>query len=952
MLTMRYLLPLMLVLATCWAGNPIFDSVAPELIQEVPDDYRLPKNVVPKNYVIELTPYINTGDEKNFTFDGKSEIYLQVKENNTTTITFHAKNITLHSVNLTYEKPEPQIKEDTFLNFKEDKYKDFITVSLSNPIDTGTKNVKLSLSYTGVLNDELRGFYRSSYKKGNETRWLATTHFEPVGARQAFPCWDEPAIKATFNIRITIPENIKNYKVVSNMLESPESTNKTTVFQQTPIMSTYLVAFVVSDYEVKRENAEEKRFGVWTRPDAINSTEFALKIGNETLKKLDEFTGIKYYNMTEATKMDQISIPDFAAGAMENWGLVTYRETALLYTENKTTTQEKQAIATVIAHEFSHQWFGNLVTCDWWDYIWLNEGFATFFQYYTTEQVVQSLYDESWHLMDQFVIKILQESAFVVDATDETRPLNSKNSAKTPGQIQSLFDDIAYKKGASILRMLQQFLTEDVFQKGLQRYLSNNKFKSVTPFELFKAIQDAEVDKVKNALPKEVSLDTVMSNWLNEPGYPVVNVMRIKESEIFNLTQKRFFLTKPTKQAYTKPIEWYIPITYVTNEAPEDTKSLWMKPNTTQTIDKVNDKTWILVNKDQTGYYRVNYDPGNWKLLATYLREDYYKNISDTNRAQLIDDALNLARTGYLKYDASLRIIQYLSKETDYIPWYAAVRAFNYIDNLLQGSENLDKYHAYVARKIEAFAEEVKYNEPNEGTHVTKLGKKLALITACKYGQKDCENFAKKELEEWLEDKEGNKKLSPDLKREIICAGLRKADAETWNKAVEKYKKSNDVDERLDILLGLGCATSKEIIKNFLDLTIKEDPFTDTLSALDSIFEGNAGSFDSILDFINEHIEITKKANKKQLTALFNKLATRVITIEKYGELSLLADLHKIGRFTTFGHVIENLAWIKSYQKDVGTWFVENQNDDSSSASSFTLASFLVLIPVLLARFN
>ncbi|XP_070160927.1 aminopeptidase N [Polyergus mexicanus] len=944
---MKYLLPLMLALAICWAGNPLFENVAPELNHElvrdelVLDNYRLPDDVVPTNYVIELTPYLDTIDEKNFTFDGHSEIDLDIKRN-TTTITFHAKQLKFNEedVNLKIDNKNISIENITL-----NEQKDFVTLTLKEQITSQMKG-KLILNYSGVLrNDELRGFYNSSYQKENETRWLATTHFEPVGARQAFPCWDEPAIKATFTIIINTRALNKEYQAVSNMLEdTTQKQENKTIFFQTPKMSTYLVAFVVSDY--KKEGNET--FGVWTRSNAISSTKFAYEIGQETLNNLIKFTGINYNQPNIPMKMDQISIPDFGAGAMENWGLVTYRESALLYTEGKTTTQDKQSIATVIAHEFSHQWFGNLVTCDWWDYIWLNEGFATFFQYYTTEQVVQTLFHESWRLMDQFVIKNLQASAFVIDATTKTRPLNSEIKTKNPNQIQALFDDIAYKKGASILRMLQKYLTEDVFQEGLKNYLTNHKYNSVTPDILFNEI---ETDDIKKGLPDNLSLYKVMDNWLNKAGYPVVTVERPENSTtIVNLKQQRFYLVKPAKQDTT---QWYIPITYVTEEAPKDTKSLWMKPESASVHNNtvwVNNTQWILFNKDQTGYYRVNYYPDNWNRLAAYLQEKNYTIISDTNRAQLIDDALNLARAGYLNYDSALQITKYLNQETDYIPWYAAVRAFDYLDHILQGMENHDKYHAYVAQKIEKFANKVNYTDP-EGSHVTKLGKVLALDTACKYGQKDCENFAKEELEQWLKE-EGGKKLSPDLRRGIICAGLRKGDADTWQKTLKKFQDSIDINERGDILSGLGCA-SMENVDKLLSSTIKENA-KDIFSVMSSIAAGNAKSVDALLDFINKYIEEIKKIDKnnKQLSALLNKLAIKVTTYEQYIQLSLV--VYKYAQeFTVLAQAIENLAWIETYQPIVQKWIDDNHKQkEPNSATSFTLASFLVIIPVLLARFN
>ncbi|XP_071569030.1 aminopeptidase N-like [Temnothorax nylanderi] len=964
MLTMKSFLPLMLVIAACWASDPIFDDVPPQLIQEVSDNYRLPNDVVPINYDITLEPIFES-PKNNFSFNGKSVITLKII-NATRTITFHAKELEFvqKDVILTEEKKGSTPKELQTIVY--DPQKDFVILTFNDTIKE-QENAKLSLSYTGILNDDLRGFYRSSYQnKDGKKTWLATTQFEPVGARQAFPCWDEPSLKATFNITIKVPK-IQGYKAVSNMLG--KSDKEGTVFDRTPIMSTYLVAFVVSDFETL-EN-KDKTFGILAKPTVENSAkEFAFDYGLQTLEELKNYTGIDYYGKTGQSmqKMDQIAIPDFAAGAMENWGLVTYREPRLLYVVNKTTTADKQAIGTVIAHEFAHQWFGNLVTCKWWNSIWLNEGFATFFQYYISDKVIPKLdEDDDWRLMEQFVVTNLQASSFVVDASSKTRPLEPvETSIQTPAQIKSLFDDIAYKKGASILNMMNGFLTETVFQKGLKQYLndhfSKSETSSVTSNDLFDSIQKSD-KKLADYLPKNVSLKKVMDSWVNKPGYPVVTVTWNATSEQFDVTQERFFRTKSPKEDKT---QWYVPINFVTEEDPEevlpaDRKSRWLIPEEVMSIENLNKTKWILFNKDQTGYYRVNYDKENWVLLSEYLLTSDYKNISATNRAQLIDDALNLARAGRLKYTTALNITSYLSNEVDYIPWYAAARALNYLDSVLLGGKNYTAYQIYVANKTANFVEEANYEDPANGTHVDKLAKVLALNTACRYGLESCEKFVNEKLAKWLEQKPKDNKqiLVPDLRSGILCAGLRNANLDTWNKTLEKYKTIQDKDEKADVLAGLGCAKSKEIANRFLKSSLEENSVVDVFAAMNSVCAGNAESFDVLIEFINTYIEDIQEADKKdnsRLISLLNKLSGRIVSAKQYTELSILVHgkLQLIDKVEGLTVAIENLAWIKNYREEVEDWIEENCKacQSEGSAGSITLASLLLIASLsLLTRF-
>ncbi|KAL0111142.1 hypothetical protein PUN28_012807 [Cardiocondyla obscurior] len=1013
---MKSLLLLMLVLAVCWASKPItFYDVSPKNDQEILDDYKLPDNVIPTSYEIELSPIFESDkEEESFTFKGKSIIQLEILKD-TYTITFHAHE-ELNITNIILTIPSEPKPKDLKPKLSFVPQKDFVILTFDEPLknEEGLATIAtLTLEYTGKLNDDdLRGFYRSSYQDKKKKKWLATTHFEPVGARRAFPCWDEPHIKSFFTISIKPPNG---YEVISNM--NGKKDQNTWTFNKTPKMSTYLVAFVVSDFQ-SIEKKKNSNFKVWAKPTVQkDSMNFALEYG---LKTLDELSNYTNYNYSETmTKMDQIAIPDFAAGAMENWGLVTYKEPRLLYIDGQNTTEDKQSIATVIAHEFAHQWFGNLVTCKKWNYVWLNEGFATFFQYYISDKVVSKLAEEkkdkdkdkddkdkydkdkddkdkddkdkddkdkddkdkddkeekeedTWRLMEQFVIRNVQASSFVVDADNKTRALNPQNSIQTPAQISSLFDDIAYKKGASILYMMYGFLSEDVFQQGLQKYLNDHKFDSVDSNDFFTSVENSDKD-IKNILPKDKKLEDVMDNWVNKPGYPVITVQWEKEKEKtgnkLTITQERFFLEKPVKKDETK---WYIPINYIVFNKDKDGKNKrsdnfeWMTPDNESKIITLNkeeiEAKSILFNTDQTGYYRVNYDDTLWELLVKYLNTKDYKDISAINRAQLIDDALNLARAGFSSYSKGLSITTYLTREVDYIPWYAAARAFNYLDSVLRGGKNYAAYHKYVAELIEPFSSKVNYNDAENGTHVDKLAKVLALNTACQYGEKKCVKFVVAEFQNWLNEK--NNKLPLDLRRGILCAALRNADEKTWDATLEKYDNIEDEDIKADVLAGLGCASNRNAEK-FLNKTLEKKPVVGIFAAMNSINAGNAESFGILVKFITNNIEKIREVDKdNSLLTLLNNLSHKVVTIEQYAEISLLIhkqvqDLEKVNGLSV---AIRNLAWINNYRVEVEKFIVKNckscqskkeeeEDDEPDSASSITVTSILLIISLLFTRF-
>ncbi|XP_052863251.1 aminopeptidase N-like [Anopheles cruzii] len=772
--------------------------------RDVDESYFLPNNSIPTHYAISLRTDIH---ENVRTFSATTWVYLTILEP-TSTLTMHFQELTIQAAFL-YRVPNSggnpiQIDQPTHTV-------NIVTEQLffRSASQLAAGNYALRVVYTGSMRNYQSGYLVSQYRDDDDQwRYVGTTHFQATLARRVLPCYDEPALKATFDLEIT---HHRTYTAIANMPMTQSTVDPTdrdymvTSFERTPRMSTYLLAFAVTDF-VTRSNG---RHQVTVRSNAVDDALYALDVGATILDRLAEYLDVPYYEYMP--KITSIAVPDRGTGAMENWGLVTYGEPSLLYNPAVNTYRNRKRVTTVIAHEYAHQWFGDLVSPLWWQYIWLNEGFATLYEYYATRLADPG--DEYWELFNGEVI----QRAFIDDATETIRPLNQ--NAASQNDVAALFDVIAYQKAGSVLNMFRNVLGETRWQEALRSYLTERELSVADENTLATHLQRT-VQGSQGVLPAGTTIHTVLASWTGAPGFPVLNVRRLyRDDGAMILSQERFLADRVLPTTHT----WHIPYNYAYESSAtfhDLSQFEWLTTRAAKIVTPVPDTEWIVFNLQQTGYYRVNYDRRNWDLLVDALLANHVA-IHRLNRAQLLDDAFQLARADLLDMGVVLRMMRYLRRERDYAPWLAADKALRYLYEKLRGTDHEPVFRAFVSELIEeVYATVVPVDTVTDGeTTLFKYLRELITGWGCRIGHADCLQRSRDALrrEYGAAAVLDPTPVDPDVRAVVYCYGLQAEDAtEEFTAIYQRFMASRNQAERTDLLNALGCSGSADNIRTLL----------------------------------------------------------------------------------------------------------------------------------------
>ncbi|XP_069029800.1 aminopeptidase Ey-like [Embiotoca jacksoni] len=784
-------------------------STTPSTPKEPWQRYRLPDSLAPSSYNVTLWPRLKPNTDGLYTFTGHSTVVFKcVKETDLILIHSNKLNLTLFEGFRAKLKglngaPTPTLK-DTWLEVPTQ----YLVVQLSSPLQTGS-TYELFTDFVGELADDLGGFYRSVYFVDNVEKIVATTQMQPTDARKAFPCFDEPAMKAVFHMTLIHPHgtvalsNGMNYDPVNVTMDGQNLIQ--TSFEPTEIMSTYLLAFVVSDFAYIGTTDADVLIRIWARRKAIEEGQ-----GNYALNKTGPILAFfeDYYNSSyPLSKSDQIALPDFSAGAMENWGLITYRETALLYNPAVSSNGDQEWVATVISHELAHMWFGNLVTTRWWNDLWLNEGFATYVSYLGANKA-----EPDWNMKDLIVLNEII-GVMAVDALASSHPLSSKEEdILKPEHISELFDSITYSKGAAVLRMLSEFITEDVFSTGLHTYLEEFKYSNTVYQDLWRHLQMA-VDKAGIPLPR--SVEVIMNRWILQMGFPVVTI----DTKSGKISQKHFLLDpesvvdRPSEFNY----EWFVPITWIKTGGAGHQYWLLTK-EATNTNMTLGASEWLVANINMTGFYRVNYDSENWERLLAKLSSKH-QDIPVINRAQIIDDAFNLARAKMVNTTLALRTTKFLDQEVEYMPWETARRNLNYFFLMFDRSEVYGPMQAYINKKITPLFNYFKNLTANwteiPKNHTDQYNQVNAISMACSTGVDGCKELTTAWFKEWRENP-ANNTISPNLRSTVYCSAIAAGGVVEWDFAWSMYKNATIASEADKLMDALSCTKQPWLLNRYL----------------------------------------------------------------------------------------------------------------------------------------
>ncbi len=647
----------------------------------------------------------------------------------------------------------------------------------------------LTIDYQGWINDKMAGFYRSTFETNGQTRYIAVTQFQESDARRAFPCMDHPSQKAVFDIKMIVDADLVALSNGPVVEETPLAGGKKQVqFESTPPMSTYLLFFGVGEFHLTDHDTDPRVRSV-TLPGRDPYGGFGLEFGRKALEFCETYYQIPY----ALSKMDLIAVPDFAFGAMENWGAITFRENLILHYPEVTSKSGEMSICNVIAHEIAHQWFGNLVTPSDWKYLWLNESFATYFAYGVVDH-----FHPKWQVWDQF---LLGQTAPAMGRDG----LNDTCAIEIPGGehvvINTSTAPIIYSKGSSILRVVQGYIGKDDLRKGLQHYLKAFEYKNAASHHLWEALEETSGKPVT----------ALMKSWIEQPGHPLVQARR--NGRDLMLTQKRFtYLDNTSNQT------WQIPVTLAIYDETGDSRTISILLEETSTrIDLGAACVAYKVNAGQTGFYRVAYRTP--EDLAAIGQRVAGKDLSPEDRWGLQNDLFAQVQSNAASIDDYLAFLNNYLEEDAYLPLSSMAdnlfRAYLVFDGPRQ-----EAIGSFGRSMLEKTLSAIGYLPLPDETLTMSLLRDHILWYAVVYGSNPAVVFAADQFEKLLQ----GGSIHPDILKSVLMAGALAGGTDTLKWLIRRFESCDSEHERLQILTALGCFRDVDLIHKALAYSLEKVP--------------------------------------------------------------------------------------------------------------------------------
>ena len=749
---------------------------------------RLYKSFIPANYTINLDP-----DRDTMRLSGTVIIRGKKVDRPSQRLTFHQHDLKITEATITKHDKKKGDHKVAVTRINHHASFDEVRLHADDQLFPGEYTV--TMRFSGEITRNMEGVYPCFFKHDGKEKKLIATQFESHHAREAFPCIDEPEAKATFDLTLTSPNG---ETVISN---TPIKTQETqagklvTTFETTPRMSTYLLAFIYG--ELRHKEAKTKQ-GVVVRtyatPDNVEHTGFALENAVKCLEFYSEYFDIPY----PLAKCDFIALPDFASGAMENWGCITFREHALLVDPANTSLASKQYVAMVVAHELTHQWFGNLVTMRWWTDLWLNEGFANWMEYLAPDHLYPS-----WEMWTQFIVDE-QQLALKMDALENTHPIEAP--IHHPDEIRTIFDAISYSKGGSSIQMLAHYLGPDAFRDGLRHYLKQHAYGNTDTVDLWEALETISKKPVKK----------FMNAWTTQAGYPLVRAT-IKGNE-FQLEQMPFVLNPKSKKRRETFKPWPVPL-----NSGDAEHEILDQATLSGTITGADPATFKL-NHEQSGFYRTIYNPEHLQKLAKMVEQG---KLSPLDRLGLLADAFEGAKAGYTNTTTALTLMQAYVEEDNNAVWDVIVTSLSTIRNSMNDETLRQTMKPYARQLIAKQLARLGWAEKDGESHFDRLLRPTILAVAAVSD----ENTVVSEVLRRFDAMKQSEDLKPDLRGIIYTTAARKGNAKTFDKLLELHNASASSEERVTLAAALTFFKQPELIQRALSLIT-----TDTVRLQDVMY--------------------------------------------------------------------------------------------------------------------